>query len=374
MNANKIYSSWKAYDQSPNIEHVIYFTISEKPRELELASLILKATGKTLDITSELTRALVEKIPLVWNDSVVEVVHIDKNTLDKHVELRVFLESMASYKPYTRTSGEKKSDTDVDELTAQMADMTMATSADTLMADKSKPRVHSLAHKTNSLVSMDWVRACASRLVAEAPLYEDQVLDRDSFVLIHRDTSDRHVHHVNSSIVDFVKELRQERKDAKGRQLTITWQFSYDVFRAPIKHAIHLQKFKSALTELCPNHWFEFLIFVCSIGIPIHGLMKSNEILKYWKKYSVLSQENIVKILLRPRFETSVSDIEINELVRLYRENHSDFSRHLAPKSVGPLDQYIEQYFFQAFYAYPSPDEIEHLWKHIQTNALEWSD
>jgi len=359
MNIKQIYSAWKN-NIVPTSDNIVYFTLTEKTRELEMTSLLLKASEKTVNIS--VTPELAEKIPHMWDNNVIDVVRIKLN--EQNEELRIFLES----KSYQTT--EENQDADIDDLVNQMGAVTI-TSADKLVAGKSKPRLRTLANRTDAQVSMDWVRACSSRLEANEPSFEDQVLDRTSFILVDRDDTDRHVHHVNPSVIAFLSELHKEHKDAKGRQLTVTWQFSYDTQTDRVKHAIHLPKLKTALKQLCPTHWFEFLIFVCAIGLPIHELMKLDDVLAYWKKFSRLNQDNIVKILLRPRFETTVSDIEINELLHKYGEKEGDFhQRVLYPNIV--IDGYVEQYFFKSFYSYPTVEEINFLWTRIQSNAQEW--
>lgn len=369
MDIKQIYSAWKTSGQLPTSDHIVYFTLTEKTRELKMTTLLLKALNNTVNII--VTSELAKKIPHMWDNNLIDVVRIKLNVQDE--ELRIFLASK-SYTVYTteeKDMTDEKEDAEMDDIVNRMGAIGI-TSADTLVAGRSKSRLRTLSSRTGAQVSMDWVRACASRLEADDPSFEDQVLDRTSFVLVNRDNTDRHVHYVNPSVMAFLKELKKEHKDARGRQLTVTWQFSYDVAqRERVKHAIHLPKLKAALKQLCPQHWFEFLIFVCAIGLPIHELMKLDNILKSWKKFSRLTQDNIVKILLRPRFETTVSDIEINELVHKYCKKEEDFhQRVLYPNIV--VDGYIEQYFFKSFYSYPSMEEIEHLWERIQSNAQEW--
>jgi hypothetical protein len=364
MDIKQIYSAWRN-NIVPTSDNIVYFTLTEKTRELQMTSLLLRASEKTVNIS--VTPELAEKIPRVWDDNIKKVVKIKPiNKQDEqYEELRIFLES----KSYQIT--EENEDADIDDLVNQMGAVTITPADDTLVVGKSKSRIQTLASRTNAQVSMDWVRACTSRLEANEPSFEDQVLDRESFVLTQRDATDRHVHYVNPSVIAFLHELHKEHKDAKGRQLTVTWQFSYDTQRQRVKQAIHLPNLKIALKEFCPKHWFEFLIFVCAIGLPIHELMKLDDILKHWKKFSRLNQDNIVKILLRSRFETIVSDIEINELLHQYSEKEETFhQRVLYPKLA--IDGYIEQYFFKSFYSYPSVEEIEHLWERIQSNAKEW--
>lgn len=353
MDIHQIYSSWLLANKLPTEKHVQYFTVMEKPCELEFIAMLLRDAGQKVEVTPDPTT--IEKIPLTWSESVSDVFVI--NVGPENVELRVFLESIGA-PPYERVS-ESKSDDLVDAMSALSLK-----SADSLMMSKSKPRIHAVANQLEARVSTGWVQLCASRLEAAEPSLEFYQLDRSKFKLISRDPTDRHVHHINSSCLDFLHELQKEHVDDRGRQLTVTWQFSYDPAGGPpIKYAIHLQKFKEAMQQLAPNNWFEFTLFLCAIGLPIHELAKPAVILEQWKRFKVFSQENITKVLLRPRFPEAKT---VQELLRLYEEKMGDLKC-----SVKYND--IRQHFFKTFYSYPVPKEIQTLLERIQKNAIEWS-
>jgi len=354
MDIHQIYSSWLKH-KLPTEKHVQFFTVMEKPCELEFIAMLLRDARQKVEVTPNL--ATMEKIPHVWNKRMSDVFVI--NVGPENVELRVFLESIDA-PPYERVSETK---TDVDELIKGMSTLTLD-SADLLMMSKSKPRIHAVANLLNARVSTDWVQLCASRLEADDPSLEFYQLDRSKFKLVKRDPTDRHVHHINSSCLDFLHELRKEHVDERGRQLTVTWQFSYDpVGGPPIKYAIHLPKFRAAVQELAPGHWFEFTLFLCAIGLPIHELAKPRTIVEQWKRFKVFSQENITKVLLRPHFPEAVT---VPELVRLYGEKMGDL------KCPVVYDD-IRQHFFKTFYSWPTTAEIESLLERIQKNAIEWS-
>lgn len=360
MDIKQIYSACKN-DSLPTSDHIVYFTLTEQTRELDMVALLLQS--KNTMVTIKMTEKLAAKIPHVWNDDIVGVVNIERGATEHDNELRIFLRSKSA--TFVEVQSEDADD-DVDKLSTQFESLNL-TSADTLMANKSKSRLRTLAQQSDALVSMDWVRACASRLVVKQEYGEEQ-LDQKRFVLVERDNTDRHVHHANPSVTAFLKELAREYKDIQGRQLTVTWQFT---IADKIESAIHLQKLKAALTQLCPDHWFEFLIFVCAIGLPIHELMKPGDMLSHWKRFSQLNQDNIIKLLLRPRFKTTVSDIEINELLRKYNDKENDFHERTSYPTNRTAET-IDQYFFKSFYGYPSVKEIEQLWGRIQSNANEW--
>lgn len=354
MDIHRIYSFWLKH-KLPTGKHVQYFTVMEKPCELEFIAMLLRDAGQKVEVSPD--PATMEKIPLTWSERVSDVFVI--NVPEENVELRVFLESIGAPQ-YERVVESK---TDVDELADEMSALSLK-SADSLIAEKSKPRIHSVANLLDARVSTDWVQSCASRLVASEPQFDFYRLDRSKFKLVSRDPTDRHVHHINSSVLDFLRELQKEHVDERGRQLTVTWQFSYDPAGGPpIKYAIHLQKFKAAMQQLAPNNWFEFTLFLCAIGLPIHELAKPAVILEQWKRFKVFSQENITKVLLRPRFPEAKT---VPELLRLYEEKMGDLKC-----SVQYND--IEQHFFKTFYSYPVPKEIQTLMERIQKNAIEWS-
>lgn len=355
MDIHQIYSSWLLANKLPTEKHVVNFTVMEKPCELEFIAMLLRSADQKVEVMPDPT--LMEKIPHTWNKRMADVFVI--NVPEKNVELRVFLESLNA--PSYERVGETK--TDVDDLITSMSGLTLR-SADSLIAEKSKPRIHSVANLLDARVSTQWVKVCASRLVANDPTEEYYRLDRSEFKLISRDHTDRHVHHINSSVLDFLRELQKEPADERGRKLTVTWQFSYDpAVGAPIKYAVHLQKFKGAIQQISGENWFEFTIFICSIGLPIHELMKPAAILEQWKRFKLLTQENIVKVLLRPRFPDAKT---VPELVRLYEEKMNDFKCPV-------VNDDIRQFFFKTFYSQPTPAEIQTLLERIQKNALEWS-
>ncbi len=352
MDIHQIYSSWVRARKLPTPKHVQYFTVMEQPCELEFIAMLLRDAKKKVEVSADQT--LMEKIPNVWNKHMADVFVI--NVPEENDGLRVFLESIDA-PPYARV---EKTD-DVDDLATNMRAMSFD-SADLLMMSKSKPRIHAVANLLDARVTTQWVRACASRLEAAEPVYQFDQLDRSKFKLIKDDTTDRHVHHINSSCLDFLHELQKEHIDDRGRQLTVTWQFSYDPVNGdPIKYAIHLPKFRAAMESLAPNNWFEFTLFLCAIGLPIHELAKPAAILEQWKRFKLLTQENIVKVLLRPRFPKAKT---VSEMVRLY-----------GIQDLKCAKQYdvIRQHFFKTFYSHPTPVELESLLERIQKNGIEWA-
>jgi len=358
MDAHALYSRWKEYQRLPGVNAVVDFTVAGKTRELEFVAVLYTTTGKTLDISSalrdeNLLPILLKQIPTTWNEKISAVMTIQSDILEQHADLRILVGRAASQGPVPTNAIEG-----VEALVQQMNQLSLAKSADEYMVGHSKRDLHTMADMIRAHVSMDWVKQCASTLQASTRTPVDEY----EFVLL-RSASDRHVHHVNGSVIAFLNALSASSKTENGFPQTVTWQFSQES-----KSAIHLTKFRNGAARLCPEHPMEFIVFACSIGIPIHELMKTRDIIQTWKssRFKLFNQENIIKALLRRRFDSDATDIESNRLVRKYVENIDDF--HVMEDAAD-----IDQYFFKKFYSYPTADEIEHLANRITKNTHEWS-
>ena len=358
MDAHTLYSRWKEYRRLPGVNAVVDFTVAGKTRELELVAVLYAAMGKTLNISSalldeNLLPILLKQIPTIWNEKISAVMTIASDILEEHADLRVFVGRAAPQEPGPTNAVEG-----VDALAQQMNRLSLAKSADEYMVGHSKRDLHTMADMLRAHVPMLWVQQCASTLQTNT----QTPVDESEFVLL-RSESDRHVHHINGSVIAFLKAVRAGGGTENGFPQTVTWQFSQES-----ESAIHLTKFRQGAARLCPEHPVEFIVFACSIGIPIHELLKTRDVIQTWKssRFKLFNQENIVKVLLRRRFESEATDIESNRLVRKYVENIEDF--HV---SEDPVD--IDQYFFKKFYSYPTADEIKHLANRITENAYDWS-
>ena len=366
MNVHTLYSEWKEYQRLPSVDAVVDLTIAGKTRDLAFVAALYAHLGQKVNLTASfrdehVAPVLLKHIPSVWNDDIAGVVVIARDILAEHADLRVFLgiatintdalpPPVASAAPGTPS---------VDALTAQLNRLSLAKTADEYIVERSKRNVSTMAEMTGSRVPMDWVRQCASTLVVRDDDVESPWTPQ--FVLL-REQSDRHVHHVNASVLAFLKELTSDFTDDNGLPRTLTWQFSHES-----TYAIHLQKFKDAAARLCPEHPYAFIVFACAMGIPIHELMKTRDILTSWKssRFKLFTQENIIKLLLRPRFESEASDVEANRLTRKYMEHVSDF------QSVDVTDD-IDLLFYKKFYAYPAADEIQHLAERVHKHTHDW--
>lgn len=370
MDAQTLYSQWKQYKRLPDMDTVVDFTIAGKRRELEFVAKLYASAGATLDISramldTNILPLLLKQIPVVWNDAIRQTMTISRDILDKHADIRVFVGVSDAEVPTPPNSpkGASNKRSEVDALAEQMSRMTLIKSADEYIAERSKRGIATMARMTGSHVSMNWVRQCASKLVVDSPdLPLDTAVDARQFILLRED-SDRHVHHVNRSVIAFLKALGTNFVGDDGLRRTLTWQFSHES-----AFAIHLEKFNRAAAELCPDSPDEFIIFACAAGIPIHELMKTRDIITTWKssRFKIFSQENVVKTLLRTRFDTEATDIETNRLVRKYLEHIDDF------QVVQDFSD-IDMYFYKKFYSYPSAEEIEHLTARIRRNTYAWT-
>ena len=367
MDVHTIYSEWREYARLPNMNAVVDFTIAGKTRELEFVTKLYRTVGETLDLTpafenAQLVPLLLQKIPSTWNDNIAAVITVSADILANHADLRVFLrvtedDLVTTPPPMVER---RPSTSSVDALTEQMVRLTLVKSADDYVASRSKRNIGTMSEMTGARVPVEWVRQCASTVIADG---DTEGEDTSEFLLL-RDQSDRHIHYINASVPAFLQRLTDKFEDDNGLARTITWQFSRGSM-----FAIHLQQFKQAATILCPGNPFEFIVFACAVGIPIHELMKTRDIIATWKsgRFKLLNQDNIMKVLLRRRFPTPTSDVEANQLLRRYRENIADFQVQT------PTDD-IDLYFFRRFYAYPTVDELEHLEQRIRKNTHTWFD
>ena len=100
MDIHQIYSSWSLANKLPTEKHVQYFTVMEKPCELEFIAMLLRDAGQKVEVSPD--PATMEKIPLTWSERVSDVFVI--NVGPENVELRVFLESIVAARTFGRTA------------------------------------------------------------------------------------------------------------------------------------------------------------------------------------------------------------------------------------------------------------------------------
>ena len=237
---------------------------------------------------------------------------------------------------------------------------------DRYIAEKSKRRIHTLCSMSDALVPMDWVKQVASSVKSNGE--DDFVIDKtrelaSECILLGLGNGERHVHHYNSSVIDFLKEFKNFDPDK-----TVTWQFSDS------KTAIHFSSLKEALDNLCPETPYKFLIFACSIGLPISELMKTRELINKWKqgRFKQLTPENMIKLLLRDRFESKTSNIEVNELLSVYKDNIENFRVRVSELLGTEKGDVTKKFFEKRFYAYPSVNEMSFLFSRVTKNAESW--
>jgi len=210
--------------------------------------------------------------------------------------------------------------------------------------NKSSHKIDALAKHLGARVSMEWVKACASKVDPPNSM-QLEMLD---------ETSDRHIHVVEPSISIFLKLLQT------NPQTTITFS------RTPAaRYAIHLPILYKQLKKICTNKPVLWLMIACSIGIPTHGLYTPQKFLCKWKKEpnrKILNNDNVILSILRPIIRTNgIKETEITQLVHNFQNMETDF------KNTDPVIT-IDDYMFKRIYTYPTAREIQHLVDRVQKN------
>ena len=209
---------------------------------------------------------------------------------------------------------------------------------------KSTARIDAFAKYLGARVSMEWVRACASKV--DPP--EAMTIEMSD------ETSDRHIHVVEPDVSIFLK-LLQSNPDT-----TITFSRT-----ATARYAIHLPLLYNKLSNICTNHPVLWFMIACSIGIPTYDMYTPQTFFCKWKKEpnrKLLNNENIIKTILRPIIQTNgIQETEIQQLIRSFHEMESDFKNTATVNSV-------DDYMFKRIYAYPTSNEIEHLFDRVRYN------
>jgi hypothetical protein len=216
--------------------------------------------------------------------------------------------------------------------------------SDHLFYPKSHQRIDGFAKYLGARVSMEWVKACASKVDPPGSI-QLNMLDK---------TSDRHIHIIEPDISIFLKLLQTNPK--------VTMTYSRTEGAA---YAIHLPILYKKLSQICTNHPVLWFMIACSIGIPTHNMYTPQTFLCKWKKEpnrKLLNNDNIILTILRPIFqEPGPKETEIVRLLRKFHDMESDFKNTETVLSVN-------DYMFRRIYAYPTADEIEHLFDRVRLN------
>tara|TARA_B110001452_G_scaffold266777_1_gene274558 strand:- start:1385 stop:2530 length:1146 start_codon:yes stop_codon:yes gene_type:complete len=377
MDAHEIFVQYVETQTLPDITKIKATMLTADTRGLELIATMYLQEQKNINADAifkdkEYVQLLLEAVPKTWTPTVVKAIQISRPTFP---QLELYFERMKQFaRPNTfkhigeTKNGEQPSEEPVTPRTRPREEQvtprarprntmtisapTMSKSADEYMAEEQKKSIGVLVSMLSANVSADWVRDCASNLIINIPFSEK--IDQKAFVLL-QDGNKRHVHHIDNSVAKFLHTLSQCLVGDVSN--TITWQFSDS------KKAIHMKKLTDALRKKCPKNPFAFIILACSLGIPTTKLMKTRDFLTSWKRFDHLSQDVVIKMLLRPKFATETTENEAVILLNEYVKRIHEF----VPVEVN--SNTIEKYFYEIYYSYPTPDEMKYIWDRIEKNT-----
>jgi len=306
---------------------------------------------------------LLEAVPKTWTPTVVKAIQISRPAAFPQLEL--YFEQMKQFaQPNTlQYLGESKNEEPPrrdEPVTPRVRPRNITTisaptiskTADEYMAEEQKKSIGVLVSIVDTSVPIAWVRECASSLNVNIPFSEK--IDQEAFILL-QDGNKRHVHHIDNSVANFLNTLSHIL--VRDTSTTITWQFSDS------QKAIHMKKLADALRQKCPKNPLAFIIFACSLGIPTTRLMKTRDFLTRWKRFDHLSQDVVIKMLLRSKFKTETTENEAVILLQEYTKHIQEFY----PIEVNSNS--IEKYFYETYYSYPTPDEMKYIWDRIEKNT-----
>ena len=220
---------------------------------------------------------------------------------------------------------------------------------DTLFVNHSwhKNQINNIALCTQCSVDMQWVKVVASSIDG---------LVSDEFCMIQANNT-RHVH-----VIGGVERFIQVFANPPGEVTTFSW-------RLASKKAIHVTDLKAVLQKMAPPESKKqvtdapllLLMVACSIGIPTRKMYNSVTFLTRWKnyRYKTLSNRSIITTVLRDKFSSIVKiGIESRQLL-------NEYTRHSHLFSTESTATTVEHYFFDKWYSYPSPDEMQHLLERV---------
>lgn len=209
-----------------------------------------------------------------------------------------------------------------------------------------KNQINNIAKNTHCTVDMQWVKAVASSVIGEIS---------NDFCMIH--DSNRHVH-----VIGGVKQFLQAFNNPLGEVTTFSWTINS-------QKAIHVTDFKAALQKMAPPESEKqvmdapllLLMIACSIGLPTKKMYNSVTFLTRWKnyRYKILSNRSIITTILRDKFSSIAKiGIESKQLLDEYTHHSHLFSTNSTATTV-------KNYFFDEWYSYPSPTEMQHLLERV---------
>ena len=369
MDAHETFVEYMQNKTLPGLNKIKAAMLTSDTRGLELIATMYLHEQKTIDadaIFKDKTylQLLLESVPKTWTPTVVKAIQISRPAAFPQLEM--YFEKFKQFaQPNTlQYLGETKNGTPPRRRnepatprtrprnTTTISAPTVSKTADEYMAEQQKKSIGVLVSMVDASVPIAWVRECASNLFVNIPFAEK--IDQEAFILL-QDGNKRHVHHIDNSVAKFLHTLTQFL--VGDISTTTTWQFSDS------QKAIHMKKLADALKQKCPKNPLAFIIFACSLGIPTTRLMKTRDFLTRWKRFDHLSQDVVIKMLLRPKFKTETTE---NEAVILLNE----YTKHI--QEFVPIEVHsntIENYFYQTYYSYPTPDEMKFIWDRIEKNT-----
>jgi hypothetical protein len=245
----------------------------------------------------------------------------------------------------SESTGETK---EVEVISETLTDSAAIAKCDVLFVNRGwhKNQINNIAKNTHCTVDMPWVKAVASSVIGEIS---------NDFCMIH--DSNRHVH-----VIGGVKQFLQAFNNPLGEVTTFSWTINS-------QKAIHVTDFKAALQKMAPpdsvNQVMDapllLLMIACSIGLPTKKLYNSVTFLTHWKKYKykLLSDRSIITTVLRDKF-SSIAKIGIESQQLL-----DEYTHHNHLFSINSRATTVTNYFFDEWYSYPSPTEMQHLLERV---------
>ena len=365
MDAHEIFVEYIQTQRLPDISKIKAAMLTGDTRGLEFIATIYLHEGTSINadaIFKDKTYLLLEAVQKTWTPTVIKAIQISRPALP---ELELYFETMKQFaeprdepttprgSPRNSTASRKSADEPPTPRVSPRNSITVSRkSADEYMAEDQKKSIGVLVSMLGVSVPSAWVRECASSLEVDIPFSER--INRNAFVLL-QEGNNRHVHHIDNSVAKFLHTLSQFLFGNVTN--TITWQFSDS------QKAIHMKQLADALRQKCPKNPLAFIIFACSLGIPTTRLMKTRDFLTRWKKFNHLSQSVVIKMLLRPKFETENTENEAIILLNEYVKHIEEF----VPAQVN--SNTIEKYFYETYYSYPTSNEMKYIWDRIEKNT-----
>jgi len=369
MDAHETFVEYMQNKTLPGFNKIKAAMLTADTRGLELIATMYLHEQKTIDADAifkdnTYLQLLLESVPKTWTPTVVKSIQISRPAAFPQLEM--YFEKMKQFaQPNTlQYLGETKNGTPPmtrnepatprtrPKKATAISAPTISKTADEYMAEQQKKSIGVLVSILDANVPAAWVRECASNLFVNIPFVEK--IDHEAFVLL-QDGNKRHVHHIDNSVAKFLHTLSQFL--VGDIPTTITWQFSDS------QKAIHMKKLADALRQKCPKNPLAFIIFACSLGIPTTRLMKTRDFLTRWKRFDHLSQDIVIKMLLRSKFKTETTENEAVILLQEYTKHIHEF----VPIEVN--SNTIEKYFYQTYYSYPTPEEMKYIWDRIEKNT-----